>query len=223
MSRNIGYKQTATTDAANGMWDLRQQLRNKRDSSWPYPIVFFDDFETFTGWTTVGTGVVSQSSTQAYSGTYSAYKTTNGDPNGAYKLLDRSINREFVLTAWIWRESDTGGTLDRLALVDSSGNGYGLATFASSTLQIERRDAYSGNSINTYSPSWTRPVNTAWYKVEFIGNSDNTFTFNIYDDSGAFQDGFTSSADATYSGPFDRVAILGGYPFYVDDLRVTAP
>lgn len=45
MSRNIGYKQTATTDAANGMWDLRQQLRYERGESWPSPPAFFSYYD----------------------------------------------------------------------------------------------------------------------------------------------------------------------------------
>ena len=181
--------------------------------------VFTDTFETFTGWTTQGSGVLSQSSTQAYAGTYSAYKTTNGDPSGAYKLLDTPVNREYIVETWIFSEEPrAGGTADRISIVDASGNGYGFIMLGS-TFRAERRDAYAATAIGT-DTSWTRPAN-AWYRIVFEAKNDNTFTIAVYNSSGTLLGSHTSNSDTTYAGSFDRVAILGGANYYVDNLTVT--
>lgn len=180
-------------------------------------LVFSDDFETFSGWTTQGSGVLSQSSTQAYAGTYSAYKTTNGDPSGAYKLLDSTVNREYIVEAWIFSEEPrAGGTADRISIVDASGNGYGLY-LGTSVVYCERRDALSSTLIGT--STWTRPSN-AWYRVTLEAKSDNTFVVTTYNTTGTQLGTVTSSVDTTHSGPFDRVMILGGANYYVDNLTV---
>ena len=179
---------------------------------------FSDDFETFTGWITVGSGVLSQSSTQAYAGTYSAIKTTNGDPNGAYKLLDATVNREYIVEAWIFSEDPrAGGAADRISIVDASGNGYGLF-LAATVIRCERRDALSSTLIAD--STWTRPSN-AWYRVTLEAKSNNTFVVTTYNTSGTQLATVTSSVDTTHSGPFDRVMILGGANYYVDNLTVT--
>lgn len=180
--------------------------------------VFADTFETFSGWTTQGSGVLSQSSTQAYAGTYSAIKTTNGDPNGAYKLLDATVNRKYLVEAWIFSEDPrAGGSADRISIVDSSGNGYGLYLGAG-VVYCERRDALASTLIAD--STWTRPSN-AWYRVTLEAKSDNTFVVTTYNTSGTQLATVTSSVDTTHSGPFDRVMILGGANYYVDNLTVT--
>jgi hypothetical protein len=219
-STNTADGQGSTTGTTNankknsGLWNLDSIFISKAPVT-----VFTDTFETFTGWTTVGSGAVSQSSTQAYAGTYSAYKTTNGDPNGAYKLLDASVNREYRLEAWIFSEEPrAGGGADRISIVDASGNGYGYRD-GGSAFGVETRTAYTGSDILGTAGTWTRPVN-AWYRIVLEAKSDNTFTVSTYNSSGTLLGTYTSPVDTTHSGPFDRVAILGGNDYYVDNLVV---
>jgi hypothetical protein len=209
------FKIDGVTNKKNtGLWNLDSIFISKAPIT-----VFTDTFETFTGWTTVGSGVLSQSSTQAYAGTYSAYKTTNGDPNGAYKLLDATVNREYRLEAWIFSEEPrAGGGADRISIVDASGNGYGYRD-GGSAFGVETRTAYTGSDILGTAGTWTRPVN-AWYRIVLEAKSDNTFTVSTYDSSGTLLGTYTSPVDTTHSGPFDRVAILGGNDYYVDNLVV---
>jgi hypothetical protein len=184
-------------------------------------VLLYDNFETFTGWTTYGTGAVSQSSTQAYSGTYSLAKTTSGDPNGGFKLLDVPAIRSTIrIEAWIFSESPrVGGTRDKISIVDSNFNGYGISLSGTGfdTLDVERRTA--GPATVIASTTLVKPENT-WYRVEFISNVDNTFTVNAYSDTGSLLGTLTSGADTTHTGPFDRVLVAGGYNFYVDELTV---
>jgi hypothetical protein len=195
-----------------GVWNLDAQFLSKAPTT-----VFTDTFETFTGWVIVGTGVVSQSSAQAYEGSFSALKSTSGDPNGAYKLLTETVNRHYLMDVWLYSvEPRAGGAADRISVVDSSGDGYGFFT-TGTTLRVERRDSYSGVEIT--STTFTRPSN-AWYRLSLQAFPDNTFTLLARDISGSVLGSLTTSADATHSGPFDRVAILGGSDFHVDNLVV---
>lgn len=204
--------------APGGVWNLTTPFLRKRAELGQQ--VLFDDFETFSGWTTVGSGSVSQSSAQAYQGSFSAIKTTNNDPNGAYKLLSSPVYREFILEAWLYSvEPRAGGGADRISIVNASGNGYGFNS-SSSVLRSEIRTAYAGSDFSSADASWSRPANT-WYRVVMTALANNTFTANAYNTSGSLLAAHTSIADTTHLGPFDRVAILGGNEFHVDNLTVT--
>lgn len=177
--------------------------------------IFYDDFETFTGWTTVGTGTVAQSSSQKYAGSFSAVKSAGGDPNGAYKLLGKEVYRKWKIEVWFYRET-SAGSADRIAIVNSAGDGYGFYN-GSTVSVIERRDDYVATALTA--PAATRPFAT-WYRSVFEAFSDNTFTLTNYNADGTLINTVTSTADATYPGPFDRIAILGGATYYVDELTV---
>lgn len=185
--------------------------------SWRPTRQFFDNFETFSGWTTYGSGSVTQSSTQKYQGSFSAYKTTAGDPSGAFKLLNESVYRNYTVECWLFSEEPrVGGAADRVSIVNSSGNGYGL-NFQPTTLAVEIRNTWNGTSLSF--SSWTRPANT-WYRAVFTAFPDGSFTLFAYNTSGSLLGSHYVAGNTTHGGPFDRVAILGGFNYYVDNLRV---
>lgn len=197
-----------------GIWNLSAPYLAKAPIT-----VLSESFESFSGWVTVGTGTVSQSSAQAYEGTFSALKNNTDDPNGAYKLLSEPVQRNFILSAWIYSvEPRAGGGADRISIVDSSGNGYGFFT-GGGAFRVERRDAYAGTDFSLNNASWTRPVNT-WYRIVLKANSDNTFTTQAFDNTGTLLGTQNSIADTTHTGSFDRVAILGGRDYHVDNLVI---
>lgn len=197
-----------------GIWNLNAPYLAKAPIT-----VLSESFETFSDWITVGTGTVSQSSTQAYEGTFSALKNNTNDPNGAYKLFSESVQRNFVMEAWIYSvEPRASGTADRISIVDSSGNGYGFNTGGSS-FGIETRTAYTGSGVLGTATAWTRPSN-AWYKFVMTARSDNTFDAETYDNTGSFLASYSSPVDSTHTGSFDRIAILGGRDYHVDNLVV---
>jgi hypothetical protein len=182
------------------------------------PEVFYDDFEIFEGWFTVGAGSVVQSSIQAFSGQFSARKINNDDPNGAYKILNKSVSRNYELECQIFSEVPiVSGTGIRISVVDELGNGYGFVT-NETTFAVEIRDAYIGTTIGT-SGSFTRPANQ-WHRMVFTANNNNTFTLKIFNDSNSLLGELTSPANSTHTGNFDRVAILGGHIYYVDKLKI---
>jgi hypothetical protein len=181
------------------------------------PEVFYDDFEIFEGWFTVGAGSVVQSSIQAFSGQFSARKINNDDPNGAYKILNKSVSRNYELECWVFSEDPRiGGGGIRVSVVDELGNGYGFTTNDTS-FDVEIRNAYIGTTIT--SGSFTRPTNQ-WHRIVLTANNNNTFTLKIFNNSNSLLGQLTSSANSTHTGNFDRVAILGGRIYYVDELKI---
>jgi hypothetical protein len=196
-----------------GVWNLQAQQLSKAPVT-----VFTDTFETFSGWVTVNSGVVSQSSAQAYEGSFSAIKTTNDDPNGAYKLLNETVSRNYLLEAWIYSvDPRAGGNADRISIVNASGNGYGFSMGISS-FSLDTRSSYS--ATQTSGGSWTKPSNE-WYKVSFRAFPDNTFAIYTSNSLGEQLATHTfSTPDNTHLGPFDRVAILGGRNYHIDNLVV---
>lgn len=180
-------------------------------------IVFYDNFETFTDWVTYGSGVVSQSSDQAYSGTYSLKKSTNADPNGAYKLLDSPVTRNYTIEAWIFSPPRASSAADRIWIGDSSGNGYGFNR-GSTTIGVERRNGGTGTNLTSNSNTRTNEV---WYRVVFTANADNTFTVSVYNADGSLRISFTSISNSQFTGEFDRIYVSGGFDYFVDELKVT--
>jgi hypothetical protein len=121
------------------------------------------------------------------------------------------------MEVWIYSDSiRTGAVNDRIAIVDSSYNGYGI-NIGPTAINIDRRNAAVASTISTV--AYTRTDNV-WYRVEFISNVNNTFTVNVYSDTGSLLGTLTSEADTTHTGPFDRVLVAGGVDYYVDDLTV---
>jgi len=105
------------------------------------------------------------------------------------------------------------------AICDGSFNGYGLRVSATE-VTIERRDGGTGTVISDTVP-WNRPHNS-WYRYVFMANPDNTFSLLLYNKNGRQLASLKSNADTTYNS-FNRVAVHGGYDFYVDDMKVVRP
>ncbi len=179
---------------------------------------FFDDFETWRGWTQYGSGVVQQSNLVAWDGQFSLLKTSNNDPNGGYKDLGFVLNYPFVLEAEIYRVNFSGGNCDRIGVIDDSGNGYGPGYCHNSSLGlfIDIRSGYSGtvSGSNDTGPD----LQYQWYKMRMIWEGNGTIIAEYYDANGVLQ-ASTTITDTSYSS-FTRVYVFGGHDYAVDDIRI---
>ncbi len=180
--------------------------------------IFFDNFETWSGWTTYGLGGVSQSSNYHVDGLYSAYKSANGDPNGVVKQLPSTLSRStpFVVEAYVLRPYTTGYDWDRFGVVDPYGNGYGFgAKLNSYYVSVDLRQSYSATAnyaiYSTYVPLGS------WYKGELILTTTSAIS-RILNSNDVPVASYTYAS--TLYDNFTQVYIFGGYPFYVDDLRI---
>lgn len=183
-------------------------------------VVFQDNFSTFSGWNTYELGDVEHSSTFSRSEGFSLRKINNNHPNGGWKSIGQTIDRGFTYEGWILRPSTaTGGARDRVAIVNSDFNGYGIDITAND-ISIERREGINNETISG-TESWTRQEDQ-WYRFVFTSNSDDTFTLSVYNQANVLQATVTSNEDTNYSD-FDRITINGGHDFYVDDILVTEP
>ncbi len=185
---------------------------------------FFDDFENWNGWIKYKNGIVRQvqdSYPNSYGQRYAAEKTGYNDPNGAYKSLGRILRRDgpyegLILEYWDNRVRDTGGNLDRVGLIDDSGNGYGaVLNTIGRYIQIDVRNHYTGHRYSTVGTSLS--MNT-WYFVRLMVLKDGAVNMSVYDGNGNLIKS-TSHSDDSYSS-FSRVYIFGGQTYHIDGLRV---
>lgn len=177
---------------------------------------FFEDMEDWDGWTTYSNGQVSQDDVRVFSGDYSAHKTTEGDPHGAYKDIGQTLGRNVVLEFMVNRNSGyTGGDVDRVGLIDNSGNGYGwFYSNAGNTIGKDKRTSYTASYTTSSADSGYMDT---WVKAQLIISSDNTITARRF--SGDLLIGEHSSADSSYSS-FTRLYIFGGYDYWVDQVTI---
>lgn len=179
--------------------------------------IFFDDFETFTGWSDYGTGTFSQSSDFAYQGTYSGIKDTANDPNGGTKAIGSTVGRDVMFEFFAYRDSGySGGATTRLGIEDDSYNGYSLnVNHGGEVVQVDKRTAGAGSANN--STAIGDSLKDAWFigQLEFDNSS---VTARVLDTS------YSSYASTSYSDTtttsFTTVAIRGGYEYYLDLARI---
>ncbi|RLI13389.1 hypothetical protein DRO33_01370, partial [Candidatus Bathyarchaeota archaeon] len=179
--------------------------------------IFFDDMETWEGWTQYGDGEVSQDSSRAFEGTYSAHKTTANDPHGAYKDIGQTLGRDIALEFRVNRNSGySGGAYDRVGIIDNDGNGYGWAyDHGGNYLKIDKRTNYEGSILASQSAT---DEMDAWSKAVLILLSDGTIKAKRYLSDGT-SSGDLSYTETTYSS-FTRVYIFGGHDYVVDQMFI---
>jgi len=182
-------------------------------------LVFSDDFESFNGWEQYKKGKISQSSDYKYKGNYSLKKDSYGDPHGGYKKFKESVHLNLKLSGWIFRPNITSPCLgDRLALENEDFKGYGFClNHHNNSIWIERRDKGIPTPISPIN-YFLAPKNE-WYYFEFILKRGERFNLSIYDKNKKILISIVSYVDNAF-GIFDRVVIHGGFPFYVDELKV---
>jgi len=178
---------------------------------------FFDDFETWTGWTQYGEGKVSQDDTRAYDGNYSSHKTTACDPNGAYKSLGKTLGRNIALHFRVNRNSGYTGNChcDRIGILNADGDGYGWGyDHDNNEIFIDKRTDY--NATDFHRTSATDEMD-AWSKG-ILKITRNTIYAERYLSDGT-PAGSTSLNDVDYTN-FNRVYIFGGHDYWVDQIFI---
>jgi hypothetical protein len=183
-----------------------------------FGVLFFDDFEVWSGWYNYSNGVVSQSSDVSFSGYYSLKKSDFNDPNGGYKLIGKKAGRDVVLEGWCYRPSGwSGGAIDRVGLENESFSGYTFRVHHSlNYISIDRRTNGIATQISSQVP-WNPPEDE-WYFFRLFIFTNGTIRFSTYYSNGTLA-ATVSTTDNTYTS-FDRVVVHGGYEYYLDDLAV---
>jgi len=182
-------------------------------------IIFLDDFEEFKGWNTYKKGEVNQTKEIAHQGIYSLKKDKFGDPNGGYKLFKKQSHLNLKFSGWIFRPDVQSPNLgDRLALENEEFKGYGFfINHSNNTILIEKRDRGEPTPISQI--IYFKAPKDEWYYFELILRKKDNFNLFIYDKNKNILTTVVSYIDKAI-GIFDRVVIHGGFPFYVDELKV---
>lgn len=196
---------------STGFWSTDAQFLSKAPAT-----VLTDNFETFSGWTDVNSGTLTQSSAQIYDGSFSAFRGATAAPGGATKLLSETVGRSFYLEYLAYQLS---GAV-RVALIDSSNNGYGLGILSTS-ISAEIYTNYAATTITSDTSTAFTRESGLWYKATMISKSDNTFTCTVINAStGEIISNSTSIVDSTYLGGFNKVYISGGSGNYYDNIVI---
>jgi hypothetical protein len=179
--------------------------------------LFYDDFETFTGWSDQGSGSVVQSSVRSYRGGNSAHKINNNDPNGAFKLIGDTVGREVLLDFYLNRNGASGGgNYDRVGILNGSGDGYGWAyDHNGEDIYIDERSSFSPNNLGG---SAAVDVVDAWVYAQFFIDADGSLTARRFNLNGSLIGSTTITSGVT--NEFDRMYIFGGHDYWVDNMRL---
>ncbi len=189
--------------------------------------LFFDDFEDndISDWTNYSSGAVTvaadPSPPAGVTSSFSIEKITNNDPSGGWKYINTDmsgIGLGYIFEGRIYRPDPySGGAADRLAIEDSSFDGYGFHTNHSNYVLIERRN--NGSATTLGSQDTYNPPENVWYKYSFCLKTGGSFDIFYYDMDDSLLTSVTNRTDANYSS-FDRVILHGGNQYYVDDMRI---
>lgn len=183
-------------------------------------IVLKDDFASDKGWHQYGNGSVTIKQGISKSHGKALKKDKNADPNGGYLPTGKTFKNGFCFSGWIYSPKERGQNAwgDRLAIEGENFDGYGFAVAQSLGWSgIERRDG--GKAVCISERLEFSPPKKSWYRFEFIRLKDGEMTLYLYDLSGAKLVQVFAN-DKKYNS-FDRIAVHGGYPYYVDDLKIT--
>ena len=182
--------------------------------------IFHDDFEDDFNWGNYGEGKVIKSEEKFHQGKFSLKKINKGDPNGGFRKFENPTLLDILFSGWIFRPSESSSSLgDRLAIEDNSYNGYGFCVnHKNNTVHIERRDKGRARSISS-KIAFPGPIRDRWYKFLFYMKKEGKFLLQLQDEKGKLLKELESNIDRGFR-VFDRVVVHGGYPYYVDDLKI---
>jgi hypothetical protein len=176
-----------------------------------------ETFEEPTDWKNYEKGHVSRSTEVSHTGVFSLKKDGDGDPNGGFREIGRTIGRGFAFSGWIYRpDKRTRCNADRLSVEDESFNGYGFSVgHYADVIQIERRE--EGKPQRLGSQLSFSPPRDEWYQFRFYARTNGELELRLYDHSGKELQRVTDVSDEKYN-VFDRIAVRGGFPFILTTL-----
>jgi len=186
-------------------------------------LIFSDNFENQFEWKDYKEGIVTRTSKYSHSGKYSLIKDKNGDPNGGYRKLNKKIDfkdyTHIIFSGWIFRPPVISPNLgDRLSILNENFCGYGFfINHSNNKVLIERRDNGRPKLIsNVYN---FVPSKGKWYSFEFHLKKVGEFKLILFDENRGIDKEVESYIDTKFTH-FDRVAVLGGFPYFIDDLKI---
>jgi hypothetical protein len=182
--------------------------------------IFYEDFSTFSGWITYGSGDVVQN-TSAFSYPV-GNKVSNDDPNGAWKSIGTTIDDYRLITREQRPTGTSGGSLNRYGLENTDFDGYSInrsATSSSSTsFGYERRDNGIGGNANQVN---LLQVVGNWFRTELRRcSSTNVNEAVLYDDSRSEIGSVSGTILSHNYNSFDRVSVHGGHDYFIDFMAV---
>ncbi|WP_456422505.1 DUF2341 domain-containing protein [Thermococcus sp.] len=151
--------------------------------------------------------------------------------DGAVKNLPSTLPRgeyNITLEYWDYRKNLTRGALDRVGIVDGSGNGFGAvmrAMLDGSTINYIRVDTRVNYVGTTHSGTGFQPpviYNNTWYLMRLNIFTNGSIEVQIFNQTGYLQG--EPMGEVWYLNDtkvdFSKVYIKGGSAYYVDGMRI---
>lgn len=182
-------------------------------------LLFCDNFNADFEWKNYGDGEVFRSNEMSWCGEYSLKKDKNPEPYGGYRMLGKKIKPPFTFSGWICRSNIAEGRwADRIAIEDQDNNGYGLCvSHGNHRTYVEKRKG--GRGKGTSAASIYTPPLEKWYHFIMHFGLNGRIKLSLYDINGVCISDVPEVTDRQFN-EFDRVVVHGGYPYYIDDLRI---
>lgn len=186
-----------------------------------YVFAFYEDFEVWEGWETLGKGKVSQSDEQSWEGRFSLKKHGSCHPSGGRKklpeVLVRDKNMTIVMEVLGRRDSLRQCNADRFGLEDEQKRGY-LFNFSHGKSPYLKIDKLTGWA--TYilaSEPLKSDIVGSWYRAR-LEISEHEVSVTLFKDDGT-EILSLSYSDKSFSS-FSHFTVRGGIPYYLDLVRV---
>ncbi len=181
---------------------------------------FFDPLEDTSRWSGVDGGEIERAPSPEGSGRTCAKRTMRADPGGATSPLPSSLRRGLVLSGRLYSppvDSRTGGS-NRVSIESNQGDGYGIhISQASSTVHIEMRRGGTGISLGQPVQVPNLPTGH-WYRFMLKVENTGEMEAHVLTEEGKVL-GTANAADTSFND-FNRVAIRGGFPYFISDMLV---
>lgn len=182
-------------------------------------ILFFQNSFNNHGWIDINGGGVIHYDDIAYSLNSSLEKISGSYSDGAEKKLDKKIGRDIVFSGYVYRPSRWSKEIptDRLSIEDENNNGYGFCVYYNSNIaNIEIIE--NGITVGCSEQKAFIAPKDQFYGFVLLLFKDGLIGLNIYNSYGAKM--FSMSHKDKRFKNFDRIAVRGEAPFYIDELKI---
>ncbi len=182
---------------------------------------FFEDFEDFSGWKEINGGEISQDSYFPYTGSYSLLKDINCPPSGGEKYIGK-FGPGYILEFNILRRVTSVCPYDEVGI--SNGTVGYLFRFEHGDRPNLSIVLFDGEGETVISRTSASELFKEWYRG-YISLNESNLEVRLYKFSyigrGIYDYILLNRTSMKNPlGWFDRVLVLGGYPYFVDAIRI---
>lgn len=182
-------------------------------------VLFSQNLFNNHGWTDLNGGSVIHYDDIAYSLNSSLAKMSGSYSDGAEKSLNKKIERNIAFSGYVYRPSKWSRDIstDRLSIEGENNNGYGFCIYhGSNVADIETIE--NGITVGRSDQKAFIAPKDQFYSFVLSIFNNGLIELRIYNSYGSKI--FSLSHKDKRFKSFDRIAVRGEAPFYIDELKI---